>query len=107
MTLQGSRGSLTYDEAAGVVVIRRRWKGETRLRVRDITSITVAPATVGRSAVRLAVAGGSVAPRALGFGDVRVALDPYALVFSNRRRAEADAVVEAIERGRDGVRDAE
>ena len=98
--IDGHLGSVEFN--GGSVVVRKTARGEIRVPLAGIQSVSIIPAGFGMSAIRFAVAGGSAPAGQANIlvGHADVAQDPYAVTFRNGKKDRFRELVGAVEAAR-------
>lgn len=100
MKVKGHLGSVAFD--GQTVVIEKKLRGQTRIPLAGIQSVSLVPAGLGMRGIMFAVAGGSASSgnaQALG-SHSDVAASPYGLTFKSKSAKDFEALVDEIERAR-------
>lgn len=83
------------------VVVTKKGRGQARVPLDGIQSISIERAGIGMRGIRFAVAGGTVAgPRKALGSHADLAQDPYALTFRTKHEPQFAALIDEIERAR-------
>jgi hypothetical protein len=101
-TAKGHLGSVTFD--GSTVRIEKKLRGTQTVPLQAVSAVSIENAGIGMRAIRLAVAGGTIAGPSDAFGSHRdFANDPFALTFRKGSLPEFEALAQEIQTARAAV----